>query len=182
VSYIAHDGSGRFANAVRERAIPGSGTAKGTVSGLFIGLAALAIPGIGPAVAAGPIALALAGAAAGGLLGALADTGVPETQAKHWAERVAEGGCLVIVRLEGEKGEHAFGILSHTADEVRVYEHGCDTGDDPEASRDFPSYGSEGGPSEWGQRVLSVKDDEVVIRGRTISRDKETKRLDNKED
>jgi hypothetical protein len=69
--------------------------------GLVAGLAALAIPGVGPIIAAGPIFTALTGAgigaAAGGLIGALANTGMPEEDARIYAEEVRRGGVLVIV-------------------------------------------------------------------------------------
>ena len=78
----------------------GIGAALGGVGGLLAGLAGLAIPGIGPILAAGPIAAALGGAlggaglgaAAGGLIGALTDMGVPENEARHYEEQYARVG------------------------------------------------------------------------------------------
>jgi hypothetical protein len=74
------------------------------------GLAGLAIPGIGPILAAGPIAAALGGAlggaglgaAAGGLIGALTDMGVPEHEARHYEDAVRQGKTLVTVRSEDD--------------------------------------------------------------------------------
>lgn len=81
-----------------------SGAVVGGLAGLLTGLAVLAIPGIGPIVAAGPIAGALVGLVAGtlggGLLGALLDAGVPEEQAHAFAGRVAAGEVLLTVRTD----------------------------------------------------------------------------------
>jgi uncharacterized membrane protein len=73
----------------------------GGLGGLLLGAGALAIPGIGPIVAAGPIAAALGGAAvgagAGGLVGALVGLGIPEDEAKEYESSVQEGHILVLV-------------------------------------------------------------------------------------
>ncbi len=84
----------------------GGGTLGGTV-GLLAGLGALAIPGVGPLIAAGPIMGALAGlgigSAVGGLLGALIGMGIPEYEAKRYEGRVNEGGILVSVHCESSE-------------------------------------------------------------------------------
>lgn len=84
----------------------GTGAALGGVAGLALALAPLAIPGIGPIVAAGPIAAALTGAGigavAGGLIGGLTRMGVPEEEAHYYAEGVRRGGILVTVAAETE--------------------------------------------------------------------------------
>lgn len=81
----------------------GVGAALGGAGGLLAGLGILAIPGIGPVVAAGWLAstaLGLAaGAAAGGLIGALTQLGVPEEEAHTYAEGVRRGGTLVTARV-----------------------------------------------------------------------------------
>ncbi|MFD3257706.1 general stress protein [Paenibacillus lentus] len=73
----------------------------GGLTGLLAGLGVLAIPGIGPIVAAGPIAAALAGAAvgagAGGLVGGLIGLGIPENEAKEYGSYVEHGRILVLV-------------------------------------------------------------------------------------
>lgn len=78
-----------------------SGGMVGGLAGLLVGLGALAIPGIGPIVAAGPIFTALTGAgigaATGGVLGALVGLGVPEEHAEYYAEGIRRGGTLVAV-------------------------------------------------------------------------------------
>ncbi len=93
---------------MKNRTGPGSAAAAGAgiggFAGLAIGLAALAIPGVGPFVAAGPIALALgsiaAGTAAGGVISALASQGVPEEYARSYAAGIQQGQTLVSVRAD----------------------------------------------------------------------------------
>ncbi len=81
----------------------GGGTLGGTL-GLLAGLGALAIPGVGPLIAAGPIMGALAGlgigGAVGGLIGALVGMGIPEYEAKRYEGRVKDGGILISVHCE----------------------------------------------------------------------------------
>ncbi|MBV9016045.1 MAG: hypothetical protein JO058_10355, partial [Alphaproteobacteria bacterium] len=86
----------------------GIGGALGGVAGLLAGLGLLAIPGIGPVVAAGWLAstaaVAAAGGVAGGLIGALTQWGVGEDDARSYQEGVRRGGTLVTVRAdEGRK-------------------------------------------------------------------------------
>lgn len=78
-----------------------TGGAIGGVTGLLAGIGALAIPGIGPIVAAGPIAAALTGAAVGagtgGLAGALIGMGIPEEEAEEYNRHVEAGKILVLL-------------------------------------------------------------------------------------
>lgn len=97
----------------------GAGAAIGGVLGWLIGIGALAIPGIGPLVAAGPIVAALAGAGAvgatGGLIGGLVGAGMPEIEAKRYAGRLREGGYLCSVHCDdGEWARRAKEILIAT--------------------------------------------------------------------
>jgi len=73
----------------------------GGTLGLLAGIGALAIPGVGPFIAAGPIMAALAGVgvggAVGGLIGALVGMGIPEYEAKRYEGRIKEGGVLLSV-------------------------------------------------------------------------------------
>jgi uncharacterized protein (TIGR02271 family) len=91
----------------------GGGVAGG-VLGLLAGVGALAIPGIGPIVAAGALASTLAGAgigaAAGGLLGALVGMGVPEEDAQYFEKGLKSGGILVTVEA-GARSQEARQIL-----------------------------------------------------------------------
>jgi hypothetical protein len=74
----------------------GIGAAIGGVGGLLLSFAGMAIPGVGPVLAAGPIVAALGGAglgaAAGGLIGVLTESGIPEDEAGLYAEGVRRGG------------------------------------------------------------------------------------------
>jgi hypothetical protein len=84
-----------------------AGGALGGTLGLLAGIGALAIPGVGPFIAAGPIMGALAGmgvgAAAGGLIGALVGMGIPEYEAKRYEGRVKDGGILVSVHCDNSE-------------------------------------------------------------------------------
>jgi len=122
ISLIANKGAGdRVAHGHGERAgdnDAGEGAAKGAATGgllgggagLLAGLGMLAIPGLGPVVAAGWLAStaigavvgAAAGGAAGGLLGALKDAGHSDEEANVYAEGVRRGGTLVSVKPVGE--------------------------------------------------------------------------------
>jgi hypothetical protein len=81
-----------------------TGGAVGGTLGLLAGIGALAIPGVGPFIAAGPIMGALAGlgvgGAVGGLIGALVGMGIPEYEAKRYEGRVKEGGVLLSVHCD----------------------------------------------------------------------------------
>jgi hypothetical protein len=88
------------------------GTATGVTAGGFVGgtlgllagIGALAIPGLGPFIAAGPIMAALAGlgvgGAVGGLIGALVGMGIPEYEAKRYEGRLKNGGVLLSVHCD----------------------------------------------------------------------------------
>lgn len=80
------------------------GGAIGGTLGLLAGIGALAIPGVGPLIAAGPIMATLAGLGAGGvvggLVGALVGLGIPEYEAKRYEGRVKDGGILVSVHCD----------------------------------------------------------------------------------
>jgi uncharacterized protein (TIGR02271 family) len=83
---------------------PGKGAAVGGVTGLLAGVGAMMIPGIGPVLAAGPLAAALgagvgvaSGAVAGPMISAFMDKGVPETDANSYVEGIKRGGAVVMV-------------------------------------------------------------------------------------
>jgi hypothetical protein len=79
----------------------GAGGVAGGVLGLLAGIGALAIPGVGPFIAAGPIMAALSGAAVGatigGITGALIGLGMPEYEAKQYEAKLKEGNILISV-------------------------------------------------------------------------------------
>jgi hypothetical protein len=94
----------------------GTGGVLGGTVGLLAGLGALAIPGLGPFIAAGPLMAALSGGAIGaglgGLTGALVGLGIPEYEAKRYEGKVKEGGILISVHSEnGEETQRAKDIF-----------------------------------------------------------------------
>ncbi|MEO5731695.1 MAG: DUF3341 domain-containing protein [Byssovorax sp.] len=84
----------------------GAGGAIGGTIGLLAGIGALAIPGLGPFIAAGPILAALSGAAAGaalgGITGALIGMGIPEVEAKQYEGKIKGGNILLSVHVEDD--------------------------------------------------------------------------------
>lgn len=103
-----------------EGAVTGAsaGGALGGTIGLLAGIGALAIPGLGPFIAAGPIMAALSGAAAGaavgGVTGALVGLGIPEIEAKQYEGKVKSGSILVSVHVDDSRErERAQEILKH---------------------------------------------------------------------
>jgi hypothetical protein len=137
ISLIANDQRGQYADYLNRGTTnaeltgtsegagvgAGIGAVIGGLGGLLIGLGALTIPGIGPVIAAGPLAAALtglagagvgavAGGVTGGLIGALVDMGVPEETAQYYAEGVRRGGHLVTVRTPDHMSELAVDILN----------------------------------------------------------------------
>jgi hypothetical protein len=94
----------------------GIGAALGGGAGLLAGLGLLAIPGLGPVVAAGWLAStalgAAAGAATGGIIGALVGVGVSEDDAHVYAESVRRGGTMVTVRTDDANRSRAESIMS----------------------------------------------------------------------
>ncbi len=97
----------------------GIGAVVGGAGGLLTGLGLMAVPGVGPVVAAGWLAAtavgaaggAVAGGAAGGLIGALTRSGVSEDDANVYAEGVRRGGTLVTARVEEDLVPEAEDIL-----------------------------------------------------------------------
>ncbi|MCL6601590.1 MAG: YsnF/AvaK domain-containing protein [Paenibacillus sp.] len=87
----------------------------GGLTGLLAGIGALAIPGIGPIIAAGPIAAALAGAAVGagtgGLVGGLIGLGIPEDEATSYDKHVEEGRILVMVDADNSKESEIYSVF-----------------------------------------------------------------------
>src|SRR5689334_8472539 len=112
---VDRDADGRDHRAEGAAAGAGIGATVGAVAGLLAGLGLLAIPGIGPVVAAGWLAstaaVAVAGGATGGLIGALTQSGVGEEEAQTYAEGVRRGGTLVTVRIPDTDGARVEAIL-----------------------------------------------------------------------
>jgi hypothetical protein len=123
-----NQGSKDFAHEKHTKAPEGTTTgaaAGGTIGGtlgLLAGIGALAIPGVGPFIAAGPIMGALAGVgvggAVGGLVGALVGAGIPEYEAKRYEGRIKEGGVLLSVHCDSsDEIARAKAILERTGAE-----------------------------------------------------------------
>jgi hypothetical protein len=114
----------------------GSGAVLGGALGLLAGMGALAIPGVGPLIAAGPILATLAGVgvggAVGGLTGALIGLGIPEYEAKRYEGRMQKGGVLLSGHCDtSDQIKRAKEIMKNTGAE--------DISSTGEASSDYPA-------------------------------------------
>jgi hypothetical protein len=132
IGFATHDARGEYGRSLEAA---GSGAATGAaagallggIGGLLVGLGALVIPGIGPIVAAGPLAAALGtlagagvGAVTGGVVGSLVDLGVPEEEAQYYVEGVRRGGTLVTVKAPDRQVDQVRQVLGdHHAVNVR---------------------------------------------------------------
>jgi uncharacterized protein (TIGR02271 family) len=155
---------GRHESDVAGGAMKGAGTgaAIGGVLGLVAGAASLAIPGIGPIVAAGPIASALAGAgigaATGGIIGALANLGVPDEDAHYYAEGVRRGGTLVTVRADTDAAAQCAQRIMHQHGAVDIDERGS-------------QWRKQGWSGKFGEgEVLPVVKEELAVGKRQVSK------------
>ena len=157
ISLVSRDGVAEPGHATESEL--NSGTAKGAAisgaAGALLGFAALAIPGIGPILAMGPLAAALTGAgvgaATGGMLGALADMGVPEHEGHYYQDSVKKGGSLVVVHTGVDTAERAQSILDR---------HGA-LGVEENSGAGVPNateqnFGDEGGSSQWSHTALTA--------------------------
>jgi len=129
ISVVTQDRKGEYAKFLEAETNPdassnvGTGAMIGGLGGLLIGLAALAIPGIGPVIAAGPLAAVFTGtalgAATGSLVGALNTVGVPEFEAKAYDQGIREGNTLVIAKAAESEVPRAIEIMrQHRAVQV----------------------------------------------------------------
>ncbi len=113
-----------------------AGGAIGGTLGVLAGIGTLAIPGVGPLIAAGPIMAALAGVGVGGvvggIVGALVGMGIPEYEAKRYEGRIKEGGILLSVHCDTSlEIKRAKEILKNTGAE--------DISSAGESSADYPA-------------------------------------------
>lgn len=142
ISVLLQDNAGTkdFAHEKETKAPEGTttgvvaGGAIGGTLGLLAGIGALAIPGFGPFIAAGPIMGALAGIGSGGVvggvIGALVGMGIPEYEAKRYEGRIKEGGILLSVHCDNSEWvSRAKALLKDTG--------GNDVSSTSEASADF---------------------------------------------
>jgi heat induced stress protein YflT len=129
---FAHEKNTKAPEGTTTGAVAGA-TVGGTL-GLLAGIGALAIPGLGPFIAAGPIMATLAGIGSGGvvggIVGALVGMGIPEYEAKRYEGRIKEGGILLSVHCDnGDWVGKAKNLLKETGAE--------DISSTGEASADF---------------------------------------------
>ena len=119
------------------------GAITGGTLGWLAGIGAIAIPGVGPFIAAGPIVGALAGTGvggtAGGLIGGLIGLGIPEYEAKRYEGRIKEGGILLSVHCDNNEWKNkALRILKDTgADDVSATGEADSDSDTETAPRAF---------------------------------------------
>ncbi len=146
-------GTKDFAHEKGTKAPEGAATGAGTGAilggglGWLVGIGALAIPGLGPFIAAGPIMAALAGVgvgtAVGGLTGALIGMGIPEYEAKRYEGRVKEGGILLSVHSDAsEWTKKAKQILERTGAQD-ISSTGESSADYAESDRPLPRTGTD---------------------------------------
>jgi len=149
ISVLLEDsqGSKDFAHEKNTKAPEGATTgvtAGGVIGGtlgLLAGIGALAIPGVGPFIAAGPIMGALAGlgvgGAVGGLIGALVGMGIPEYEAKRYEGHIKAGGVLLSVHCDtSDEIVRAKDLLKHTGAQ--------DISSSGEATADYPAHSKAG--------------------------------------
>src|SRR5438309_11536538 len=130
ISVLLPDSEGRHdfghvkATKAPEGATTGAtaGGVTGGVLGLLAGIGALAIPGVGPFVAAGPIMAALSGAAVGattgGLVGGLIGMGIPEIEAKRYENKLKTGNYLIAIHVhDGDEKDRAKQIFRNAGAE-----------------------------------------------------------------
>ena len=129
ISLVAADKEGQYASnldryAAEDTAATGEAAAEGAIAGgaigglagVLIGLGALAIPGLGPVIAAGPIIAGLVGAGigavSGGLIGALVEWGLSDEEAGYYMEGVRRGGTLVAVKAADYEANDIVNIMN----------------------------------------------------------------------
>lgn len=104
---FAHEQNTKIPEGATTGVVTGMGT--GALLGWLAGIGTLAIPGVGPFIAAGPIMAALGGAAVGGatggIIGALVGMGIPEYEAKHYDGKISSGNTLISVHTEDSNQE-----------------------------------------------------------------------------
>ena len=125
ISMVANDARGEHADRLKGAVAKdaeatatgaGMGAAAGGIAGLLLGLGALAVPGIGPVLAAGPIMAALSGAGlgavAGGIIGSLREAGISEQDANIYSEGVRRGATLVTVYTSEEMANRVADMMN----------------------------------------------------------------------
>lgn len=172
VLFSDNQGTKDFAHEKNTKAPEGATTGvaagglAGGVLGWLTGIGALAIPGLGPLVAAGPIVAALAGAGAlgavGGMIGALAGMGVPEYEAKRYEGRVREGGVLLSVHCDSADWVKRAKEMLHQTGAQDVASAGEEKGDFANADKPLPRVRTATGAGRVTDEELY--DDDTTIR------------------
>src|SRR5579859_2593834 len=141
-----HAGSGAATGAV-------AGGILGGLGGWLVGIGALAIPGVGPFIAAGAFAAALGGAAigagVGAIAGALVGMGVPEEHARYYEGEAKAGKTLVTVRADGRYDDAQRILRDHGAYDV--------------ASRNKPAGATESAPPQSGSGMLPSREGQDTL-------------------
>ena len=126
----------------------GSGALVGGAMGWLLGVGAIAIPGLGPFIAAGPIMAALAGAgvggAVGGIAGALIGMGIPEYEAKRYDGRIRKGGILLSVHCDDSEWAKRAGEIMERSGAEDISATGEAAADFAKSDRPLPARGTEG--------------------------------------
>jgi hypothetical protein len=147
-----------------------AGGIAGGVLGWLTGIGALAIPGLGPLVAAGPIVAALAGAGAvgtlGGIVGALVGMGIPEYEAKRYEGRIREGGILVSVHCDSSDWiKRAKEVMEQTGGQ-EIASAGEKSGDFANADKPMPRVRGAGSGAVLTDEELYAEDAHTTTRRR----------------
>jgi hypothetical protein len=164
---FAHEKSTKAPEGTATGAATG-GVIGGTL-GLLAGIGALAIPGVGPLIAAGPIMATLAGAGAGGavggMVGALVGLGIPEYEAKRYEGAVKDGGTLLSVHCDtSEQVDAAKASLKNTG--------ARDISSSSEASgKDTTGGRGTFGNIAEGEKISSRTPDPAIDRDRVLQQD-----------
>jgi hypothetical protein len=126
----------------------GSGAVIGGALGWLVGIGALAIPGVGPLIAAGPIVAALAGVGAGGavggITGGLVGLGVPEYEAKRYEGRIRKGSILLSVHCDDAKWVKQAKQVMEATGAQDVASSGESSADYGQSDRPRPATGTHG--------------------------------------
>jgi len=147
ISVIVPDKEGRHeigpvkATKAPEGATTGgvAGGVTGGVIGLLAGIGSLAIPGVGPLIAAGPIMATLGGAAVGGatggIIGALVGLGIPEVEAKRYESQLKAGNYLIGVHVQNDEEEDRAEQIFEDADAEDITSSSMSSVPDEESAR-----------------------------------------------
>jgi hypothetical protein len=173
VLFSDNQGTKDFAHEKATKAPEGASTGvaagglAGGVLGWLTGIGALAIPGLGPLVAAGPIVAALAGAGAlgavGGMIGALAGMGIPEYEAKRYEGRVRDGGVLLSVHCDNSDWVSRAKAMLRQTGAQDIAAAGEEKGDYANADKPLPRVRTAGGADPLRDDEI-YEDDNTTIR------------------